>query len=123
MQQFITKTLVTTAASLVASWMLSGVHIDTTLTAIMVAIVLGLLNTFVKPILIVLTIPITVFTLGLFLLFINIVIIKWVATLVPGFTVDNWWAALWFSIIVSIFSTIIQSLTKNPQENNRPENQ
>jgi len=123
MQQFITKTLVTAAASLVASWMLSGVHIDTTLTAIMVAIVLGLLNTFVKPILIVLTIPITVFTLGLFLLFINILIIKWVATLVPGFTVDNWWAALWFSIIVSIFSTIIQSLTKNPQENNRPENQ
>lgn len=119
MQQFITKILVTAAASLVASWMLSGVHIDSTLTAIMVAVVLGLMNTFVRPFLILLTIPITVFTLGLFLLVINIVIIKWVATLVPGFTVENWWAALWFSIIVSIFSTIIHSLTRdsNKQSN------
>lgn len=120
MQKFITKILVTAAASLVASWMLSGVQIDSTLTAIMVAVVLGLMNTFVRPFLIVLTIPITVFTLGLFLLVINIVIIKWVATLVPGFTVENWWAALWFGIIVSIFSTIIHSLTKDPNKQQEP---
>ena len=116
MQQFITKTLVTAAAALIASWLLSGVHIDSTLTVIFVAIVLGFLNIFVKPLLILLTIPITVFTLGLFLLVINIIIIKWVATLVPGFSVKNWWAALWFSIIVSIFSTLIQSLTQGNEK-------
>ncbi|MBP9214296.1 MAG: phage holin family protein [Chitinophagaceae bacterium] len=116
MQQFITRTLVTAAAALIASWLLAGVHIDTTVTAILVAIVLGFLNTFVKPILVLLTIPITIFTLGLFLLVINIVIIKWVATLVPGFKVENWWAALWFSIIVSIFSTFIQSLTQGNEK-------
>lgn len=118
MQQFITKTLVTAAAALVASWMLKGVNIDSSLTAILVAVVLGLLNTFVKPVLILLTLPVTVFTLGLFLLVINIVIVKWVATLVPGFTVTNWWAALWFSIIVSIFSTVIQNLTKSNKVEN-----
>ncbi len=118
MQQYITRILITAAAALIASWMLKGVQIDSSLTAILVAVVLGLLNTFVKPVLILLTIPITVFTLGLFLLVINIIIVKWVATLVPGFTVANWWAALWFSIIVSIFSTVIQSLTKTNNAEN-----
>lgn len=118
MQQFITKTLVTAAAALVASWMLKGVSIDSSLTAILVAVVLGLLNTFVKPALILLTLPVTVFTLGLFLLVINIVIIKWAASIVPGFVVENWWAALWFGIIVSIFSTVIQSLIKTNNGDN-----
>ncbi|MBX2932533.1 MAG: phage holin family protein [Chitinophagaceae bacterium] len=116
MQQYITKTLVTSSAAIIASFLLSGVHIDTATTAILVAVVLGLLNTFVKPILIILTIPITIFTLGLFLLIINILIVKWVATLVPGFSVDNWWAALWFSIIVSIISALVQNITNHKQE-------
>lgn len=111
MQQFLTKTLVTAGAVIIASFLLSGVHVDSSLTAILVAIVLGLLNSFVKPLLIILTIPITIFTLGLFLIVINILMIKWAASLVPGFTVENWWAAFWFSIIVSIFSSIIQNIT------------
>lgn len=117
MQNFITKTLVTAVAVIVASFLLSGVHVDSSITAILVAVVLGLLNTFVKPILVILTIPITVFTLGLFLLVINILMVKWAATLVPGFTVENWWAALWFSIIVSIFSAFVQSLTATKKNN------
>ncbi len=116
MQQFITKTLVTAAAAIIASFLLSGVKIDSASTALIVAVVLGLLNTFVKPILIILTIPITLFTLGLFLLVINILMVKWAASLVPGFSVENWWAALWFSIIVSIISTFVQNLIKNSEE-------
>ena len=110
MSRFITKILITAVAALVASWLLKGVNIDNILTAIIVAVVLGLLNTFVRPILIILTIPITIVTLGLFLLVINIIIIKWVATLVSGFSVNNWWAALWFSIIVSIISTVLGNM-------------
>jgi len=110
MGKFITKTLVTSIAALIAAYMLAGVSIDNSVTALLVAAVLGLLNNFVKPVLIVLTIPITVFTLGLFLLFINILIIKWVAALVPGFQVSSWWSALWFSIIVSIFTSILEAL-------------
>jgi putative membrane protein len=121
MQQFITKTLITAVAALIASFLLSGVHIDNSVTAILVAVVLGLLNTFVRPVLVLLTIPITIFSLGLFLLVINIIIIKWVATLVPGFSVSNWWAALWFSIIVSIFSSVIQGLTQTNTDNKNEE--
>lgn len=107
---FILKILVTAAAVFVASWLLDGVHIDSLQTTIIVALVLALLNTFIKPILVFLTLPITIVTLGLFLLVINILIIKWAASLVPGFSVDGWWAALLFSLIVSVVASILESL-------------
>ena len=71
---------------------------------------LALLNGFVKPILIVLTIPITILTLGLFLLIINIVIIKWASEIVPGFSVRNWWSALLFSLLLSVVTALIENL-------------
>lgn len=113
MTQFLTKTLVTSVAILFAVFILPGVHIDGTITAILVAAVLGILNNFIKPILIVFTIPITIITLGVFLLVINILIIKWASDIVPGFTVDNWFWALLFSIIVSIISSFINTLIAN----------
>jgi len=115
MIQFLAKTLITSVGVLAAAFLLSGVHIDSTLTAILVAAVLGLLNNFVKPFLIILTIPITIFTLGLFLLVINILIIKWAADIVPGFKVDGWFSALLFSLIVSIITSFIEGLIKNNQ--------
>jgi putative membrane protein len=110
---FFSKVLFTSVAVLVATYILSGVHVNSTTTAILVAVVLGLLNTFVKPILIILTIPFTILTLGLFLLVINVVIIKWTSELVPGFRVDGWWSALFFSIIVSLVSSFIEGLVRN----------
>ena len=110
MIRFFLKTMVTAVAVLVASYMLSGVSVDSTVTAVLVAIVLGLLNAFIKPILIVLTIPITIFTLGLFLLVINILIVKWASDIVPGFKVNGWFWALLFSLIVSFVSSIIERL-------------
>ncbi len=104
--------MVTAFAVLIASYLLSGVYIDSTLTAILVAIVLGLLNSFVRPILIVLTIPITIFSLGLFLLVINVLMVKWAADIVSGFKVNGWWPALWFSIIVSLVTSFIDGLIK-----------
>lgn len=116
MNKIIIKTINTAISVLIAAYLLEGVTIDNTLTAFFVAIVLGLLNTFIKPILVFLTIPITIFTLGLFLLVINVFIVKWAATLVPGFIVANWWSALWFSIIVSAFSTILEGLIGSNQK-------
>ncbi|MES2006236.1 MAG: phage holin family protein [Bacteroidota bacterium] len=110
MGKFFAKTIATAVAVLFAAYILKGVHVDSTITALIVAIVLGLLNSFIKPILIILTIPITIVTLGLFLLVINIIIIKWVAGLVPGFSVDGWFAALIFSLVVSFVSSIIEAL-------------
>jgi len=110
MNKIIIKTINTALSVLIAAYLLEGISIDNTITALFVAIVLGLLNTFIKPILVIFTIPITIFTLGLFLLVINIIIVKFAATLVPGFYIANWWSALWFSIIVSIFSTVLEGL-------------
>ncbi len=120
MIRFFLKTMVTAVAVLIASYVLSGVSVDGTLTAILVAIVLGLLNSFIKPILIILTIPITIFTLGLFLLVINILIVKWASDLVSGFKVDGWFSALLFSLIVSFVTSMIDGLIKSQKaaENN-----
>lgn len=110
MIRFLAKTLITSIAVLIAAYLLNGVHVQDTFTAVLVAAVLGLLNSFVKPILVIITIPITIFTLGLFLLFINVLIIKWVSDIVPGFRVDGWISALLFSFVVSISTYLMESL-------------
>lgn len=108
---FLTRLLITTLAALVASYLLSGVHINSIGTAFILALVLAFLNNIIKPVLIFLTLPITIVTLGLFLIIINILIIKWAADLVPGFRVDGWWTALLFSILVSIVTSVITAVT------------
>jgi len=89
------------------SYVLKGVHINSFVTAFMLAIVLGLLNIFVKPILIILTLPITIFTLGLFLFVINALIILLAAKFVNGFRVDGFWWALLFSLLLSILTSFL----------------
>lgn len=95
---------------MVASLLSPHVKVDDYLTALMVAVVLAFLNTIVKPILTVLTIPITVFTLGFFLLAINAFIIIFAEKLVSGFHVYGFWWALLFSLILSLFTGILNSL-------------
>ena len=119
MVRFIGKILVTALAALIAAHLLPGVAISNGTSAFLLALVLAFLNGIVKPILVILTIPITLLTLGLFLLIINILIIKWASMIVPGFTVMNWWSALYFSILVSFISYIIDNLIKTSQGNSR----
>ena len=108
---FIIKVLVTALAVFVADYFLEGVHISDDLkTVVIVALVLALLNTFLKPILVLLTIPITIITLGLFLLVINILIVFLADYLIGGFTVDGWLSALFFSLIVSVISYILDTI-------------
>lgn len=107
---FIVKILINALAVLGAAYLLPGVHVKSFTTALIVAIVLGLLNFFVKPILTILTFPITILTLGLFLLVINAIIVKLCARLVDGFQVDGWLWAIIFSLIVSLFATIMESI-------------
>lgn len=117
MLKFLGKILVTAFAVIIAANIIKGVHINGSLTAVIVAVVLALLNNFIKPVLVVLTIPITIFTLGLFLIVINILMVKWAASLVDGFSVDGWWPALLFSIVVSIVTALIDALIGNNKEN------
>jgi putative membrane protein len=84
-----------------------GVTIDNYVSAILVAVVLSFLNQIVKPILTILTIPITIFTLGFFLLVINAIIILLADKLVSDFKVDGFWYALLFSLILSVITSIL----------------
>lgn len=119
---FIGRILISAVAAIIAAYFLNGVHIDNSITAILLALVLALLNSFVKPILIILTIPITILTLGLFLIVLNVLMIEWAANLIPGFTVDSWWDALWFSLLLSLATSLLNNLVgnrKNIDENRK----
>ena len=100
------RLLVTAALVLLIANFLPGVHVASFTTAIIVAVVLGLLNLFIKPILVILTLPVTLITLGLFLLVINAIIILLCTNIVGGFAVDSFLTALFFSIILSILQSI-----------------
>jgi putative membrane protein len=101
----ILRIIISAIVAFALSYLLSGVHIQSFVTALILAIVLGLLNIFVKPILIILTLPITIFTFGLFLFVINALIILLAAKFVNGFRVDGFWWALLFSLLLSILTS------------------
>ncbi len=107
---FILRLLISGIVVYVLSKVLTGVHISNITTAIIFALVLACLNAIVKPILVLLTLPITVITLGLFLFVINALIILLAAKLMNGIRIDGFWWALIFSIILSVFSSAINAV-------------
>jgi len=120
--QFITNILVTSVAVLIVAYLLPGVRVDNFTTALLVALVLAFMNAIVKPILTVLTIPITILSLGLFLIVINGLIIIITDRLVDGFEVRGFWWALLFSSILSITTGILNTLIGNhPDEDDHHE--
>lgn len=106
----IVRFLLSGLAVLLTAYLLPGVHVEHYGYALLVAAVLAVVNFIIKPILIVLTIPITVLTLGLFLLVINALMILLVDSLVDGFRVDGFWWALAFSLILSVFNSLFSDL-------------
>ncbi|MFN4762471.1 phage holin family protein [Gillisia sp. Q332] len=107
---FIIRILLTAVAVFLLAEFLPGVSVAEYVTAIIVALVLAVLNLIVKPILVLLTLPVTILTLGLFLLIINAVIILLADAFISGFGVDGFWIALLFSLLLSIFQSILFSL-------------
>ena len=96
--KFILRLLLSALAVVLLANILPGVHVDTFGIAVIVALVLSLLNFLVKPLLVILTLPVTIVTFGLFLLVINAIIILLASSLVSGFSVDGFWSALLFSL-------------------------
>ncbi|WP_188597619.1 phage holin family protein [Polaribacter pacificus] len=113
---FILKILLTAIAVVLLSMLLPGIQIDSSVTAIWVAVVISLLNMFVRPLLIFFTLPATIVSLGLFLFVINAVIILLAGNLVTGFAVSGFFTALLFSILLSIFRSILFSLLEEKKE-------
>jgi putative membrane protein len=107
MNKWLFKMVVCSVNVFILAYILPGIAIVDFFTAIIVAIVLSLLDAVIKPLLIILTLPVTILTLGLFLFVINAGIILLDAHFVHGFSVDSFWHALLFSILLSFFNSFI----------------
>ena len=105
-QRFLVKILLGGISVLIAEFLLPGVHIDDWMTGFMLAALIILINLTLKPILIILTFPITLITFGLFLLVINALMILLAERVIDGFRVDGFWWAILFAIVLSIINSL-----------------
>lgn len=109
---FILRIILSSVAVIIASYLIPGIYVESFFVAIVLAFLLSLLNVTIKPLLIILTLPLTVVTLGLFLLVINAIIILIAGSIVPGFVVDGFWWALLFSLVLSITNSLLTDLSQ-----------
>lgn len=114
--KLILRILLSAVAVVILSKVLPNVSVDSYVTAIIVAVVLSLLNFLVKPILVILTLPVTIVTLGLFLLVINAIIILLADRFISGFVVDGFLWALLFSLLLSFLQSIFFSILKDDKK-------
>ncbi|MCS6916303.1 MAG: phage holin family protein [Chitinophagales bacterium] len=112
---FVLRLLAKGLAILITAYLIPGINVEAPGWAILIAAVLLLLNTLVKPFLIILTLPVTIMTFGLFLLVINALVIMLAGAIVPGFEVKSFWAALGFSIVLTIIISILDALAEHYQ--------
>lgn len=109
---FILKWILSAVAVLIAAYLLPGVDVESFWAALIVAVVLAIMNATLKPLLVILTIPITVVTLGLFLLVINAIIILLIDAIIAGFHVSNFWWALAFSLVISVLGALFDDVAE-----------
>mgnify|MGYP001608263287 FL=1 len=110
--KLIAEWIVRALVLLVTAYLVPGFRIESVSTALMVALVLGILNLLIKPLLIILTLPLTILTLGLFTFVVNAILLLIASSLVRGFHVDSLFTAIIASIVISIVSAIISSITR-----------
>jgi putative membrane protein len=99
--------LTLTCAVVVSSYLLNGIHVSGVLSAFLAGAVLATLNTFLRPIVFILTLPINLLTLGLFTLFINAVMVKMASAVIPGFDVVGFWPAVLAALVISIVDWLL----------------
>jgi putative membrane protein len=109
MRGVLLRWVVLTAAVLAASWLLEGIRVDGLVSAILAAATLGLLNAFLRPLLILLTLPLNIVTLGLFTFVINALMLKIASELIPGFTVHGFWTAVIGALIIGLVSWLLNA--------------
>lgn len=107
MRGLILRWLILTAAVLAASWFLDGIHVGGFVSALFAAGLLGIMNAFLRPLLIILTLPINIVTLGLFTFVVNAFLLKLVSSLVSGFEVQGFWTAVFGAIIIGGVSWLL----------------
>ena len=113
------RVLLNAVALLVAAWLVPGVEITGAAAAVLAGLLLGVVNALVRPVLLLLTLPFTLVTLGLFIFVVNAVCFALTAALVPGFRLSGFLAALFGSIVVSLVSWILNALVADNNERRR----
>ena len=108
---FLVQWVVSGLAIIITAYLLPGVAVAGFLAALVTALVLGLINAIIRPILILLTLPLNILTLGLFTLVINALLIMLAATVVPGFAVQGFWWALLFGVVLAVVNFALSPLT------------
>ena len=109
---FIIRVLIAALGLWFATEWIAGINVSTPTTLILAALLLGLVNAIVRPIVILLTLPATLLTLGLFLLVVNAAMLGLVAYFLPGFSIEGFWPAFWAAILISVVSWIGVALFK-----------
>ncbi len=111
--QLILVLLLNTLALLITTYIVPGFEVDNFQSALLTAIVLGVLNTFIRPVLAILTAPINFLTLGLFTFVINAVVLRLAELVVPGLSIEGWLTAILAAIVLSVISTALSHLLKD----------
>ena len=107
---FLLQWLISALAIIITAYLLPGVKVAGLFAALVAALILGLINAFLKPLLILLTLPLNILTLGLFTLVINALLIMLAAATVPGFFVEGFWWALLFGLVLAIVSFALSAI-------------
>lgn len=108
--------LISSLAVIVSAYLVPGAQITGFLAALLAAIMLGAVNSFIRPILLFLTLPINILTLGLFTLVINALMVLLAAAIVPGFSIASFWVALLFSVILSIITWLMEQVIEKDEK-------
>lgn len=114
--KFLLRILITTVNAFILAYLLPGIAISNIFTALLVAIILAILDATIKPLLIVLTFPVTILTLGMFLFVINTCIVLAAEYFVDGFSIEGFWYALLFSILLSFFNSFVHKRAFHPKK-------
>jgi putative membrane protein len=109
MRHFVIRWLVTTVGVMVAAAFIKGIHYDSTAALIGAALLLGILNAFVRPVLLIIGAPLILLTLGIFILIVNGLMLYWVPGIVTGFHVDSYGSAFWGAVVVSVISWMLSA--------------
>ena len=111
LKTFLLRWLINTVAVMVAANLIKGIECHTLSGLLVASLLLGIFNALLRPLLVLLSLPLVIFTLGLFTLFINALLLYFVGSLVKSFVVADFWAAFWGALIISVVSLILNSLT------------
>ena len=114
--RFLARLLLNAIALMVAAWLVPGFDLTGTGAALIAGVILGLVNALIRPVLLVLTFPFTLITLGLFIFVVNAICVALTAAVIPGFSITGWLAAFVGALVVSVVSWVLNGLLLAPEE-------